>query len=201
MDFSNIKTNLEKKGYAVSAFETAADAAEYMAEKIKNTTVGIGGSMTARQMGLYEKLSENNDVYWHWQLKEGQSPQQAYDGARNAAVYISSVNGISETGEIINIDGSGNRVAETIYGHEKVYLLVGRNKIAPNFEKAMWRARNIAAPLNAKRLGTATPCAAKGDKCYDCDSPGRICKAFLVFSCKPNMTNCEVILINEELGY
>lgn len=201
MDFSNIKTNLEKKGYAVSAFETAADAAEYMAGKIKNTTVGIGGSMTARQMGLYEKLSENNDVYWHWQLKEGQSPQQAYDGARNAAVYISSVNGISETGEIINIDGSGNRVAETIYGHEKVYLLVGRNKIAPNFEKAMWRARNIAAPLNAKRLGTATPCAAKGDKCYDCDSPGRICKAFLVFSYKPNMTNCEIILINEELGY
>lgn len=201
MDFSNIKTNLEKKGYAVSAFETAADAAEYMAGKIKNTTVGIGGSMTARQMGLYEKLSENNDVYWHWQLKEGQSPQQAYDGARNAAVYISSVNGISETGEIINIDGSGNRVAETIYGHEKVYLLVGRNKIAPDFEKAMWRARNIAAPLNAKRLGTATPCAAKGDKCYDCDSPGRICKAFLVFSCKPNMTNCEIILINEELGY
>ena len=157
--------------------------------------------MSAKQLGLYEKLSENNDVNWHWQLKEGQSPRQAYDGARNAEVYISSVNGIAETGEIINIDGSGNRVAETIYGHKKVYLLVGRNKIAPDFEKAMWRARNIAAPLNAKRLGTATPCAAKGDKCYDCDSPERICKAFLVFSQKPNMTNCEIVLISEDLGY
>lgn len=201
MDFSVIKSNLIKKGYAVSVFETAESAAEYMAENIKNTTVGIGGSMTARQMGLYEKLSETNDVYWHWQLKEGQSPQQAYNGARNAAVYISSVNGIAETGEIINIDGSGNRVAETIYGHDKIYLVVGKNKIAPDFEKAMWRARNIASPKNAQRIGVATPCAAKGDKCYDCNSPGRICKAFLVFSQKPNMTNCEVILINEELGY
>lgn len=201
MNFEIIKGNLEKKGYKVTCFETGADAAGYMAQEIKNTTVGIGGSMTAKQLGLYEKLAENNDVNWHWHLKEGQSPRQAYAGARDAKVYISSVNGIAETGEIINIDGSGNRVAETIYGHEKIYLVVGKNKIAPDFEKAMWRARNIAAPLNAKRLGTATPCAAKGDKCYDCNSPGRICKAFLVFSQKPNMTNCEVILINEELGY
>lgn len=201
MDFSTIKNNLEKKGYTVSQFETGAAAVQYLADRIKNSTVGIGGSMTAKQLGLYEKLSEDNDVNWHWQLKEGQSPRQAYDGARNAEVYISSVNGIAETGEIINIDGSGNRVAETIYGHKKVYLLVGRNKIAPDFEKAMWRARNIAAPLNAKRLGAATPCAAKGDKCYDCNSPGRICKAFLVFSQKPNMTNCEIVLINEDLGY
>ncbi|MBR4035619.1 MAG: lactate utilization protein [Oscillospiraceae bacterium] len=201
MDFSTIKNNLEKKGYTVSQFETGAAAVQYLADRIKNSSVGIGGSMSAKQLGLYEKLSENNDVNWHWQLKEGQSPRQAYDGARNAEVYISSVNGIAETGEIINIDGSGNRVAETIYGHKKVYLLVGRNKIAPDFEKAMWRARNIAAPLNAKRLGTATPCAAKGDKCYDCDSPERICKAFLVFSQKPNMTNCEIVLISEDLGY
>lgn len=201
MDFSVIKANLEKKGYAVSAFETAAEAAEYMAEKIKNTTVGIGGSMTAKQMNLFEILSAENDVNWHWQLKEGQTAAQAYSGARNASVYISSVNGIAETGEIINIDGTGNRVAETIYNHEKVYLLVGKNKIAPDFEKAMWRARNIASPKNAQRIGVATPCAAKGDKCYDCSSPARICRAFLTFMEKPNGCKCEIILINEELGY
>ena len=201
MDFSTIKTNLEKKGYAVSVFENGTAAAEYICGEIKNTTVGIGGSMTARQMGLYEKLSAENEVFWHWQLKEGQSSAQAYAGARNAAVYISSVNGISEKGEIINIDGTGNRVAETIYNHKKVYLLVGKNKIAPDFEKAMWRARNIASPKNAQRIGVATPCAAKGDKCYDCSSPARICRAFLTFMEKPNGCNCEVILIDEELGY
>lgn len=201
MDFSTIKANLEKKGYTVSVFENGTAAAEYICGEIKNTTVGIGGSMTARQMGLYEKLSAENEVFWHWQLKEGQNSAQAYAGARNAAVYISSVNGISEKGEIINIDGTGNRVAETIYNHKKVYLLVGKNKIAPDFEKAMWRARNIASPKNAQRIGIATPCAAKGDKCYDCTSPARICRAFLTFMEKPNGCNCEVILINEELGY
>ena len=201
MDFSTIKANLEKKGYAVSVFENGTSAAGYLADKIKNTTVGIGGSMTARQMNLFEILSAENDVNWHWQLKEGQSAAQAYAGARNAAVYISSVNGISEKGEIINIDGTGNRVAETIYNHEKVYLLVGKNKISPDFEKAMWRARNIASPKNAQRIGVATPCAAKGDKCYDCNSPARICRAFLTFMEKPNGCNCEVVLINEELGY
>lgn len=201
MNFETIKTNLEKKGYQVTCFETGADAAQYMTQVIKNTTVGIGGCMTAKQLGLYEKLSENNDVNWHWQLKAGQSPAMAYAGARNAEIYISSVNGIAETGEIVNIDGSGNRVAETIYGHKKIYFVVGKNKIAPDFEKAMWRARNIAAPLNAKRLGTATPCAAKGDKCYDCASPARICKAFSIFTHKPNATNCEIILINEDYGY
>ena len=201
MDFSTIKTNLEKKGYAVSVFENGTAAAEYICGEIKNTTVGIGGSMTARQMNLFEILSAENDVNWHWQLKEGQSAAQAYAGARNAAVYISSVNGISEKGEIINIDGTGNRVAETIYNHEKVYLLVGKNKIAPDFEKAMWRARNIASPKNAQRIGVATPCAAKGDKCYDCNSPARICRAFLTFMEKPNSCKCEVVLIDEELGY
>ena len=201
MDFSTIKTNLEKKGYAVSVFENGQAAAQYLADKIKNTTVGIGGSMTARQMNLFEILSAENDVNWHWQLKEGQSAAQAYAGARNAAVYISSVNGISEKGEIINIDGTGNRVAETIYNHEKVYLLVGKNKIAPDFEKAMWRARNIASPKNAHRIGVATPCAVKGDKCYNCNSKGKICRSFSVFAEKPGGMEYEVVLINEELGY
>ena len=136
MSFEVIKNNLEKMGYAVTCFETGRQAVEYMAQQINGTTVGIGGSMTAKQLGLYEKLSETNDVNWHWMLKPGQTPQQAYAGARNAAVYISSVNGIVETGEIINIDGSGNRVAETIYGHKKVYFVVGKNKISPYYHKS-----------------------------------------------------------------
>lgn len=193
--------NLEKTGYKVSVFDTKELALEYMAGEIKNTTVGIGGSMTVLEMGLYEKLLENNRVYWHWKAPDGMTANAVCEKASDARIYVSSVNGISQTGEIINIDGSGNRVSSIIYGHKKVYFVVGQNKIAPDFEKALERARNIASPLNAKRLGCATPCAAKGDKCYNCSSPERICRAFTVLAEKPKGCEYEVVLIKENLGY
>ncbi len=194
--------NLEKKGYKVSVFGSKEAAADYMAAEIKNATVGIGGSMTALEMGLYEKLRAENTVFWHWKATEEMPAAAMQQKAATADVYISSVNGIAETGEIINIDGGGNRVAATMYGHKKVYFVVGQNKIAPDFEKAMHRARNIAAPKNAHRLGTATPCAVKGDKCYDCRSAGRICNIFSVFPTRPkSVKEYEVVLIKENLGY
>ena len=117
-------------------------------------------------------------------------------------VYISSVNGLAETGEIINIDGNGNRVASTLFGHETVYLVVGSNKLAPDYESALWRARNIAAPKNAQRLNRKTPCAVKGDRCYDCSSPDRICRALVVLWGKPNtVKKMEILLVDEALGY
>lgn len=200
-EMDKIKTNLEKKGYKVSVFDTAQQAADYMSGVVTGTTVGIGGCMSAVEMGLYEKLSAENTVYWHWKATAEMPSSKMIEMARKADVYICSVNGISEKGEIINIDGNGNRIAETMYGHRKVYLIVGENKIAPDFEKALWRARNIAAPLNAKRLGTATPCALKGDKCYDCRSPARICRGVSIFWEKPNGCDYEIVLVKEKLGY
>ena len=201
MDFSVIKNNLEKKGYAVSCFETKEEAALYLTENIKNTTVGFGGSITVKEMDLYNKLAQENTVDWHWVLKDGQTVPMAHKAASEAEIYICSVNGIAETGEIINIDGTGNRVAESIFGHKKVIFVVGKNKIAPDFEKAMWRARNIASPKNAQRIGVATPCTVKGDKCYNCNSPAKICRSFSVFAEKPGGSQYEIVLINEELGY
>ena len=154
-----------------------------------------------QQMNLYEKLSYHNKVYWHWRLDEGITQEDARTLARNADIYLSSVNGIAETGEIINIDGNGNRVSEIMYGHEKVYLIIGENKIEPDYEKAFNRARNIAAPLNAKRLNKKTPCALNADKCYDCKSPDRICRGLSVLWRKPSGCEYEVILIHQELGY
>ena len=201
MDFSLIRNNLESKGYAVSCFDSKEEAALYLTETVKNTTVGFGGSMTLKEMDLYTKLSAENTVDWHWTPKEGQSVAQAHKAAAEADVYICSVNGIAETGEIINIDGTGNRVASTIFGHKKVIFVVGKNKIAPDYEKAMWRARNIASPKNAQRIGIATPCAVKGDKCYNCQSPAKICRSFSVFMEKPGGCQYEIILVNEDLGY
>ena len=134
-------------------------------------------------------------------LPENMRAMEARKRANLADFYISSVNGIAETGEIINIDNTGNRVSAISFGHDKVYLVVGENKIASSYEEALNRARNIAAPLNAKRLGVKTSCAIKGDKCYDCKSPQRICRNFSVLWQKPTGSEYEVILIHEKLGY
>ena len=147
-------------------------------------------------MGLYARLRTHNTVFAHW-----------YDGAGNlgpamtAQVYLTSVNGLSEDGVLLNIDGRGNRVASTLFGHERVYFVVGRNKLAPTYDEALWRARNIAAPKNAQRLGKKTPCALRGDRCYDCKSPERICRGLVVLWEAMLDVRMEVLLIDEELGY
>ena len=194
-DFSKVKASLEERGFVVSCFATAEEAMDYLDGKLDGKTIGIGGSMTIRDMGLDQRLEKHNQVIWHW--KDG----SLQDAAR-AEVYLASVNGLAETGELINIDGAGNRVASTIFGHEEVYFIVGRNKLAPDYDGALWRARNIASPKNAQRLGKKTPCAAKGDKCYDCKSPDRICRALTVLWEAPTgIGRSEVVLIDQELGY
>lgn len=196
-----LKIKLEKLGYKVSYFDKKEEATEYISDEINGKNVGFGASVTLRDMGLYEKLSENNNVVWHWNVPQGKTEFDMRNEARTTDIYISSVNAIAKTGEIINIDGTGNRIAETEFGHKKVYLIAGVNKVAENFETALHRARNVAAPKNAQRLNRKTPCAVKGDKCYNCNSPERICRALSVFWCKPSSCEYEVILINENLGY
>ena len=198
VDFTKIKEALLKCDYEVGLFSSANSAKEYLETVIYGKTVGIGGSMSVKEMGLYDALCKNNTVYWHWMSS---SVAETLKNAQNADVYISSVNAISENGEIVNIDGTCNRVTSVSYGHEKVYLIVGCNKICENLEKAIYRARNVAAPLNAKRLGSATPCAKNADKCYDCNSKDRICKELSVLMRRPTKQKIEILLIAESLGY
>ncbi len=201
MNFTTISENLKKRGFQVSCFETAAEAAAYLDSQINCKTVGFGGSVTLDQLGLYEKLALHNDVRWHWRIPEGKTVADLRREAGETEIYLSSVNGIAETGEIINIDATCNRVAHILYGHEKVYLVAGVNKIAPDYESALHRARNIAAPLNAQRLGKKTPCAINADRCYDCSSPDRICRSLSVLWDAPLGGAFEVVLVGEELGY
>ena len=196
MNFETVKNNLSDLGYKVSCFETASEAAKYLDSQIDGVSVGMGGSMTLEALDIYPMLKKHNTVFWH--QKDG---REVLSQAASADVYLSSVNGIAKTGEIINIDGNCNRVASTMYGHKKVYLVAGVNKIADDYDGALWRARNIAAPKNAKRLNKNTPCAKNADKCYNCKSPERICRALSVFWTKPNGCDYEIVLINEELGY
>ena len=185
---------LRQRGFAVSVFKTAEAAADYLDSAIDNRTVGFGGSMTLEAMDLWERLRTHNQVYSHLHgFPLG--PEAA-----EAQVYVTSVNGLAETGEVINIDGIGNRVASTLYGHEKVYLVAGRNKIAPTYDEALFRARNTAAPKNAQRKQMKTPCV-QGDHCYDCKSPDRICRALTVLWGPMIGMEMEIVLIDRDLGY
>ena len=122
--------------------------------------------------------------------------------AAAAQVYLLSANAVSQAdGAILNIDGRGNRVASSLYGHQKVYFVAGRNKISPDFHTALHRLRNVVAPKNAQRLGRKTPCAVKGDRCYDCGSPERICRALVVHYQPMLGMEMEVVLVDQELGY
>ncbi|MGI6211365.1 MAG: lactate utilization protein [Anaerovoracaceae bacterium] len=201
MDFTKIKKNLEKKGYEVSTFSSKEEAVDYLSGKIDGKTVGMGGSVTIQEMGLFDKLADHNDVFWHWRLPEGMTVEEVRQRQMTTEIFITSANGIAESGELMNIDGSGNRVSASIFGHEKVYFVIGSNKIRPTFEEAYERMRNNAGPKNAHRLGVKTPCAKRGDKCYNCQSPERICRVFTSFWCCPNGQPCEVVLIDEPLGY
>ena len=201
MDFTKVKSALEARGFKVSAFPSAAEAARYLNGQIDGVSVSFGGSVTLEQMGLFESLGQHNEVLSHWHVPAGKDPAEIRAKAMTTEVYLTSANGLAETGEIVNIDGTGNRVSGMLFGHKKVYFVVGRNKLAPDYDGALWRARNIAAPKNAQRLGVRTPCAARGDRCYDCKSPQRICRGLVVLWEAMKGCETEVVLVDEELGY
>ena len=200
MDIEKTLKSLRAKGYEASYFETGAEAADYVAGEIHGETVGIGGSKTVEALGLFERLQKDgNTVYWHWKQEPA---EEARRNANAANVYMCSANGLSETGEIVNIDGGGNRLAASCYDKRRVFFLVGQNKVEESFEKALWRARNVASPLNARRLNMDTPCVKGELRCYDCESPARICRALEVFWCKPlGIDRFDVVLIGEDFGY
>ena len=200
MDLQKLQSVFEKKGYVFHYFATAAEAADYLDGEIVGRTVGFGDSQTLKSMGLYERLCRRNTVFSPMHPVGEQTFYTEAEKAIHTEVFLVSVNGAAETGELVNIDGFGNRVAGSLYCHETVYFVFGVNKLSPTLEEAMWRARNIAAPRNAQRLGKRTPCAVKADRCYDCNSPDRICNGVLLHLHKMSRVHAEVVLIGEELG-
>lgn len=182
-----------RRGFAFSYFETRAEAIAYLKGVCRGKSTGFGGSMTLEELGAYDAIRETaGSVQWHWR---GDPPAAAPD------VFLTSANALAMTGEVVNIDGNCNRIAASMYGSGEVYFVCGVNKIAPNLESAIDRARNIAAPRNAQRLGRNTPCAADG-RCHDCRSPERICRALnLLLAPSTGVKHTEIVLIGETLGY
>lgn len=213
MDLEKARRAFKRNRFECSIFKTKEEAAEYLNGKIDNCTVGIGDSLTLAQIGLYDKLISHNTVYdlhhlplANWAEATAAEKNEAFLAqARKTLttdIFLCSVNGASETGVLVNMDGTGNRVAGSLFGHKKVYFVLGRNKMAPTLEEAIWRTRNIAAPKNVIRHRFLCGCSAHGgDKCYDCGAPDRICNALVIYYKKMRNTEMEVVIIDEDLGF
>lgn len=208
MDIEKTIRNLEKNRFTVKLFKTDTEAADYLDSRIDGKTVGFGDSKTLINMNLYDKLAVHNTVYDPNRSTDNDGFLAVAKKCLTTEVYLTSVNAMSETGEMVNIDGTGNRIAGSLFGHDKVYFVVSTKKIEATLEDAFRRARNIAGPMNAKKYELNTPCVIYGNKvgeytkCFDCRSPERICNAFTVYARKLNdIDEVEVILIDQPMGF
>ncbi|MBE6020297.1 MAG: lactate utilization protein [Clostridiales bacterium] len=192
---------LKANGFDTVYVETAEEAKEYLLKEVgADQSVGFGGSVTLQDVGIYDALKERgNEVYWHWFPVDGDK-RATMKKAMLTDVYMSGINGITEDGRIINIDGTGNRLSAILFGHDRLFLVAGVNKISQNYEESIIRIKNVACPLNTQRLSIHTPCEKTG-KCMACSSPNRICNATLILEKQHGGVPTTVVLINENLGF
>lgn len=183
--------------YAADKEEALSLALSLIPEK---SSVTGGGSMTVTQIGLDKALAEGDYNYLERKGLTGEAKRKAEEFAYRADVFIGSVNAITADGILINIDGNANRVSAYAYGPKKLVLVVGMNKVAPDFDTALKRARNDAAVANVARFGLKTPCQKTG-VCMDCKSPDTICCQFLVTRYEMHKGRIHVILVDESLGF
>lgn len=196
--------NLKQRHYEVFFCPTAQEAVEKITGMIpEGSSVTWGGSMTIRDMGLTKALhnKEGLDIWDRDLAPSREEAQEIYRRAFYADYYLSSVNAMSEDGEIVNIDGNGNRVAAITFGPKHVILVVGINKVTQNLDAAISRARSLAAPVNMMRFADLnTPCKNDG-MCHDCKSPDSICNYIQIMRNSHPVGRHIVVIVGEELGY
>ncbi len=194
--------NLESRGYEAYYCKTGEEAKKKALSLMKEgSSVVWGGSMTIRDIGLVEAVNNGNyRAVDRDQAKTAEEKEAAARAAFNADYFLTSANGISEDGQLVNVDGNANRVAAIAYGPKYVLVVAGINKIVKTAEDALVRARTIAAPLNQQRFGRNTPCSVTG-VCADCKSPDCICNQILITRNSRPAGRIKVILVGEELGY
>ena len=194
---------LKKHDFDAHFFSTVEDAQKLILEMVSDyETFGFGGSSTTRALGVLEELiSMGKTVFDHWQ--EGLTKEDDLDirlQQGRCDCFLCSANAVSATGEVINVDGLGNRTNAMTFGPKKVIIVAGMNKVRPDLDSALRRVKEIAAPMRAKSLNMDTPCAETG-VCNDCNSPQRICRITTILHRRPVLTDTSVILVNQALGF
>lgn len=195
--------NLQKRHIEGCYCPTEVDAVQKAMELVApGSSVSFGGSMTLSESGIMDALTKRDDITLLDRSKAStpEETQKIYRDVFSCDCYLMSTNAITLDGELVNIDGNGNRVAALIFGPAKVIIACGMNKVTKNVEEAISRVHNIAAPPNCNRLGLKTPCAMTG-KCADCLSPDCICSQTVITRYSRTPGRIQVLLIGEELGY
>lgn len=168
----------------------------------EGSTVGLGGSVTVEQVGLLEKLRTGNYTLYDQYAPDIDMPENMKRRRQGltAKYFVTGTNAITSDGQLVNVDGLGNRVAAQAFGPEKVVIVAGTNKIVKDVHEAFDRLEKIAAPINAKRVNAQSPCADTG-VCIDCDSPARICNIYTIIRRMMIPGRITVILVNDSLGF
>lgn len=203
MAYSELITNLKKNGFIPVFFDTKEQAKEYILSLIPDSdSVGMGGSMTTKALDIGMALKNRGNTVNSHALCDPKKQGEVYQLASASTWYIASANAITIGGEIVNIDGSANRVSALAFGPKNIIYVVGKNKITNSIDEAIHRIRTIAAPLNCKRLNKNTPCVTNEGTCNDCQAPDCICNVTTIMHHPTRHQNSVyVVIINEELGY
>jgi len=203
---ADLKSALETNNFEVHLAETAADAQKIVLENILVKTearsVSWGGSLSVVATGLYHALKGRTDVEMIDTLDKQVPAAEMSERRRRSLLvdlFITGSNAVTEDGQLVNLDMTGNRVAAITYGPKHVVVVIGRNKIVPSVDEAMFRVKNIAAPANAMRLDKKTPCV-KTSYCEECKSPERICNSWTITEKSFPKGRVKVVLVNQDLG-
>ena len=194
---------LEKRRMEGRYCPTREDAVKTaMALTAADTTVSFGGSMTLAETGILDALRQRDDIRLidRSLAKTPEEIKQAYRDSFSAHTYFMSTNAITLDGQLVNVDGNGNRVAALIYGPDQVIVVAGMNKVAATIDDALRRVRNIASPPNCIRLHKNTPCAATG-MCAECLGDDCICSQTVITRRSGIVGRIKILLVGEELGY
>lgn len=198
VDSQNIKTvikSLKANRFNTVEYVENAEAAVKAVFDIlpPKAVVEMGGTMTMRQIGIRDILVAKG------YLKPMQPGLPIDNMRRNGDILLSSCNAVTLDGKLVNIDGTGNRVAKMIFGPAKVILIIGQNKIVRDADVAIDRIKTVLAPYHGMTMGIQAPCAKDG-KCHNCESPGRICNITTIIEKQPRLTEFAIFIVGQDLG-
>ena len=203
---TDLKSTLEGNNFEVFLAQNTAEAKTLALEKIipaiNPKSISWGGSITFTATGLYDILKNNSDFKVIDSYDKSISSEELLERRRQSLLvdlFFTGTNAVTEAGQLVNLDMIGNRVAGITFGPKNVIIFIGRNKIVPDLESAIFRIKNYAAPVNIMRLDKKTPCS-KTSYCQECKSPDRICNNWTVTEKSFPKGRVKVVLINEESG-
>ncbi len=207
MKLARLCRTLKENGFEAHWTETSQDALRLVMEDILPalgpSSVSFGGSVSVVESGLYQALKARPGVTLLDTFKKELPAGEKHELRRRALscdLFVTGSNAITEAGELVNLDGVGNRVAALAFGPRNVLVLAGRNKVVDDLACAFTRVKSYAAPVNALRLNKKTPCVKTGS-CQDCSSPDRICSVWTITEKSWPSGRIVVVLVNEDLGF